>query len=74
MDETTNAAYPATITQIADTQTADSTGTIGRAALITPDKPLPPELAGVNLRVTITAAASDGEFVVAGFEFGHAGQ
>lgn len=64
LDETTNAAYPATITQIADTQTADSTGTIGRAALITPDKPLPPELAGVNLRVTITAAASDGEILV----------
>lgn len=64
LDETTNFTFAATITQIADTQTADSTGQVGRAALVTPDEPLPSELAGVNLRVTVTAAASDGEVLV----------
>lgn len=64
LDETTSVAYPATITQIADTQSVDSSGQLGRAALITPDEALPDELAGVNLRVTITAAASDGEILV----------
>ncbi|HQZ34280.1 MAG TPA: peptidoglycan-binding domain-containing protein [Ilumatobacteraceae bacterium] len=64
LDESTNATYPAKITQIAETQTVDSTGQSGRTALITPDAPLPAELAGVNLRVTVTAAASEGEVLV----------
>ncbi|HQZ35681.1 MAG TPA: peptidoglycan-binding protein [Ilumatobacteraceae bacterium] len=64
LDETTNLVYPATITQISETQTVDSSGQVGRAALITPDAPLPAELAGLNLRVTVTAAASNGEVLV----------
>jgi multidrug efflux pump subunit AcrA (membrane-fusion protein) len=64
LDETTDTTYPATLTSIADSATVDQTGQLGRAAIITPDTPLPSSLAGVNLRVTITAAASDGEVLV----------
>lgn len=64
LDEMTNSTFSATITQIADTQTVDGSGQVGRGALITPDVPLPSELAGVNLRVTVTAAASDGKVLV----------
>jgi multidrug efflux pump subunit AcrA (membrane-fusion protein) len=64
LDETTNTNYPAKLSTIADTPTADPSGTLSRAATVVPDTPLPASLAGVNLRVTITAAASDGEVLV----------
>ena len=32
--------------------------------MITPDEALPPELAGVNMRLTFTTSASDGEVLV----------
>jgi len=64
LDETTNNKYPAKLSTIADTPTADPSGTLSRAATVTPDTPLPASLAGTNLRVTITAAASDGEVLV----------
>jgi hypothetical protein len=64
LDETTNVAYPATFTSIAEEATLDGAGQLGRAGVITPVEPLPDSLAGVNVRVTITAAASDGEVLV----------
>jgi multidrug efflux pump subunit AcrA (membrane-fusion protein) len=64
LDETTNQTYPATIIQIADAASVDSSGQVGRAALVAPNEALPTELAGVNLRVSVTAAASDGAILV----------
>lgn len=64
LDETTNTKYPGKLSTIADTPTTDASGTLSRAATVTPDAPLPAGLAGTNLRVTITAAASDGEVLV----------
>ncbi len=64
LDETTNTKYPGTLSAVADTASADASGQLGRAAVITPDEPLPTTLAGVNLRVTVTAAATEGEVLV----------
>lgn len=64
LDETTNNKYPGKLATIAATPTADASGSLSRAATVVPDKPLPASLAGTNLRVTITAAASDGEVLV----------
>ena len=64
LDETTNTKYPGKLSTIADTPTTDASGTLSRAATVVPDTPLPASLAGTNLRVTITAAASDGEVLV----------
>ena len=64
LDETTNTTYPASIVSIADTPVTDSSGQLGRPAVIVPDEALPAELAGVNVRVVITASASDGEVLV----------
>lgn len=64
LDETTNTRYPAKLSTIADTPTPDASGSLSRATTVVPDTPLPASLAGTNLRVTITAAASDGEVLV----------
>lgn len=64
LDETTNAIFRATLTAIAETALTDASGQLGKPATITPDEPLPSSLAGVNLRVTVTASASDGEVLV----------
>ena len=64
LDETTNTKYPGKLSTIADTPPSDASGTLSRAATVVPDTPLPASLAGTNLRVTITAAASDGEVLV----------
>jgi multidrug efflux pump subunit AcrA (membrane-fusion protein) len=63
LDETTNTSYSASIISIGDT-VSDATGQLGRPAEIRPDEPLPTTLAGANLRVVITASASDGEVLV----------
>ncbi|MFN6119807.1 MAG: peptidoglycan-binding protein [Actinomycetes bacterium] len=64
LDETTNTTYPATVGSIAEAATVEATGVLGRAAVIVPDEPLPTSLTGVNLRVTVTAAASEGPVLV----------
>jgi multidrug efflux pump subunit AcrA (membrane-fusion protein) len=64
LDETTNTRYPGKLSTIADTPTTDASGTLSRTATVVPNRPLPASLAGTNLRVTITAAASDGEVLV----------
>lgn len=64
LDETTNTTYEAEVTSIASEATVDASGQLGRAAVIKPVKALPDSLTGVNLRVTVTAASSDGEVLV----------
>ncbi len=64
LDEQSSTTYPATITNIADNATTGPDGTSGYQATITPDTPLPAELTGTNLRVTINAASSDTETLV----------
>lgn len=59
LDEQTNTTYPATLSTVADTATTGADGQIGYRALIAADEPLPAELAGVNLRVTIRAASTE---------------
>jgi peptidoglycan hydrolase-like protein with peptidoglycan-binding domain len=63
-DNVTGTAYPASITSIADTPTIDATGGSGLQATIRPIAPLPASLTGANVRVTITAASSDGAVLV----------
>ena len=59
LDENTTTTYPAKISSIAEQPTTGADGQLGFAATITPDQPLPQELAGANLRVTITAASTE---------------
>jgi hypothetical protein len=64
LDETTNSTYKGTVRSISSNTTVDSSGQAGREAVIDPVEPLPDSLAGSNLRVTATAASSDGEVLV----------
>jgi peptidoglycan hydrolase-like protein with peptidoglycan-binding domain len=64
LDETTTHEYSATITSIADDPISGSDGQLGYPAVITPDDPLPDQLVGVNVRVTITAASTEDESLV----------
>ena len=64
LDEITNTTYPATVTSIATASVIDPSGQTTYPAVITPDDPLPDNLTGANLRVTITSAASDGAALV----------
>lgn len=64
LDENTTTIYPAKISTIAEQPSTSADGQLGFAATITPDQPLPPELSGVNLRVTITAASTEIETLV----------
>lgn len=59
LDEQSNVAYPATITDIADTMTTGADGQSGFAVVITPTEPLPDTLSGANLRVTVTSASTE---------------
>lgn len=59
LDEQTNVTYAATLSTVAETPTMGSDGQLGYRAEIVADEPLPAELAGVNLRVTIRAASTD---------------
>ena len=64
LGEVTNLTYPATVAEIADAATVYASGQLGRVARVLPDEELPDELTGVNVRVTITAASSDGPVLV----------
>lgn len=64
LDENTTTTYPATISTIAEQPSTGADGQLGFAATITPDQPLPQELSGANLRVTITAASTESESLV----------
>jgi HlyD family secretion protein len=66
LDEPSNTVYQATIVAVADTATVGTDGQSGFAAVVAPavEMPLPDELAGTNLRVTITAASTETESLV----------
>lgn len=64
LDETTSSEYPATITSVAGDPITGPDGQLGYPAVITPDDPLPDQLVGANLRVTITAASTEDESLV----------
>jgi multidrug efflux pump subunit AcrA (membrane-fusion protein) len=64
LDENTTTTYPATISSIAEQPTTGSDGQLGFAATIAPDQPLPQELSGANLRVTVTAASTESASLV----------
>ena len=64
LDETTSTTYPGSVQSIADTATTSADGSPGFAALIALLDPLPTALSGANLRLTITAAATDREVLV----------
>lgn len=58
LDELTDTAYPATVVTIAEEATTDTSGQLGHRITITPATPLPDDLAGSNLRVTLTSAST----------------
>jgi peptidoglycan hydrolase-like protein with peptidoglycan-binding domain len=64
LDETTNTVYRGRVASIASDVTVDASGQRGRTAVIEATEALPDSLAGVNLRVTITAASSETEALV----------
>lgn len=64
LDEQSSTTYPASLANVDDNATAGPDGTSGYRATITPDTPLPTELTGTNLRVTIDAASSETETLV----------
>ena len=64
LDEQASTKYPASLTTIDDSPTTGPDGTSGYRATITPVKPLPGELTGNNLRVTVDAASSEFETLV----------
>jgi len=64
LDETTGRVFAGRVESIAETAVLDVSGVMSRPAVIVADDELPGELAGANLRVTLTAAASEGEVLV----------
>ncbi len=64
LDETTATEYSATVESIADDPVTGVDGQSGYPAVIVPDEPLPDQLVGSNLRVTITSASTDTETLV----------
>lgn len=64
LDEQNNVTYPATIAEIAETAATGADGQLGYQVLVIPDEALPAELAGVNVRVTITSASTQTETLV----------
>jgi len=64
LDETSNITYSATIASIAEIAVIDASGLLGKPTTIAPKVPLPATLEGANVRVTITASATDGEVLV----------
>ncbi len=59
LDEQSNTTYQATISEIAEAAVTGVDGASGVPVTIVADDPLPDSLAGVNLRVTITAASTE---------------
>lgn len=64
LDEQSGTVYAASIASIDDTPTAGPEGFPGYPMVLSSEDPLPPELTGLNLRVTITAAATQTETLV----------
>lgn len=64
LDETTATTYSATVRSIAEQPTTGADGQLGFAAIVAPDETLPQQLAGINLRVTVTAASTEVESLV----------
>ncbi len=64
LDEATGVTFDGEVSSIADQTTLDVSGQLGRATMIEPVSPLPDDLTGVNLRVTVTAASSDARVLV----------
>ena len=64
LDEATNTTYSATVADLAQRTTVDASGQTGRRMVAVPDTPLPAELSGANLRLTLTAAATEGAVMV----------
>lgn len=64
LDEQTNTVYPASIADIAASPETGADGQIGYPMTLVPQDPFPPELASINVRVTITAASTETEALV----------
>ena len=64
LDELTNTTYPATVADVASEATTDASGQLGHKITVTPQKALPDNLVGTNVRVTLTAASTDTEQLV----------
>jgi hypothetical protein len=64
LDEQSNIVYAATVTGIAETVTTGPDGQPGYPVVLSPDVALPDALAGVNVRVTITAASTEAATLV----------
>ena len=64
LDELSGNVYPATLSEIAADPTVGIDGLQAFDVILTPVDPLPDSLSGANLRVTFTAAATDGEVLV----------
>ncbi|MEV6527593.1 peptidoglycan-binding protein [Longispora sp. NPDC051575] len=62
--ETQGATARGAVTSVGELQTDKAQGTSGYPMLITPSTPLAATLAGQNVRVTVTAAATAGEVLV----------
>lgn len=64
LDEVRNVIYPATVTAIAAEPVTGADGQVANPITVTPDEPLPDEVTGTNLRVTLTAASTGTEQLV----------
>lgn len=64
LDETTSTVHLATVASIADEPITGDDGQVGLLTVMAPTEPLPDNLVGANLRVTITSASTDSEVFV----------
>jgi peptidoglycan hydrolase-like protein with peptidoglycan-binding domain len=64
LDELSGEVYAAEVTSLADSVSVDASGVAGRAMVLTPVDALPDSMASVNVRVTFTAASSEGAVLV----------
>ena len=64
LDEKSSVSYQGSIEFLADTASTGADGLPGFAAVVVPTDPLPDELSGANLRLTITEAATSGDVLV----------
>jgi len=59
LDELTDSRYEATVASIASEGVMTESGQVGHPITITPVESLPDDMAGTNVRVTLTAASTD---------------
>lgn len=64
LDELSGVVYPATIASVAEDAVVGADGQTGFPMVIVSDEELPLSMSGSNVRVTLTAAATDGEVLV----------